>query len=330
MQKRILLIDDESSLRRSLSMSLNQSGYDVEPCDCGLTALNKIELYHKSAVNLDSVVVDINLPDIDGIKLGKIIKARYPEVAMMYITGYADSLELTEIDELKSAGLLEKPFTADELIDGINDLLNRQGETPVRHPSSPEVKTSSAYILIKAEEDADYFELYRKLYFMDNILYCDAVRGDIDVFMLIQSDSPEGCMEIYENKIRRMEGIKEALFLPVAVPVLNDNIRDIIQSAGISMFEDIPGMSRERDSRKSVYSYLMLDIDREKLERVYPVLRLTDNVLYCDFTEGKYNIIMMVYGTQFSQIDRLIENKIITLDGVIKARKYPVVNIFQM
>ena len=94
MPKRILLIDDNSSIRRSLSLGLNQLGYDVEPCDCGFKALNKLDLYTKNLVNLDSVVVDLNLPDINGIKLGKIIKSKYPDSTIMYITGYADKLDL--------------------------------------------------------------------------------------------------------------------------------------------------------------------------------------------------------------------------------------------
>ncbi|QQS34762.1 MAG: response regulator [Ignavibacteriales bacterium] len=328
-QKRILLIDDESSIRRSLSLSLNQLGYDVEPCDSGLTALNKLELYKRNSVNLDSVVVDVNLPDINGLKLGRIIKSKYPDAAMMYITGYADKLEVTEIEELKEDGLLEKPFTADDLIIEINKILNKHPRQ-TKEVIKEEAKTTSAYALIKVKEDVNYFTLYQKIYFMQNVLYCDATRGDIDIFVLLQSDSMEKCKEIYEKEILTLEGISESILLPVSIPLLNDNIKEIVQSAGISLFEDNPAMSKIRDSKKAVYSYVLLDIDREKLERVYPVLRLTENILYCDYTSGKYNIIMMIFGSQFSEIDKIIENKIISLDGVLKVKEYPVINIFEM
>jgi CheY-like chemotaxis protein len=328
-QKRILLIDDESSIRRSLSLSLNQLGYDVEPCDSGLTALNKLELYKKNSVNLDSVVVDVNLPDINGLKLGRIIKEKYPDAAMMYITGYADKLEVTEIEELKEDGLLEKPFTADDLIVEINKILEKHPKLP-KGAENVEAKTTAAYALIKVKDDVDYFSLYRKIYFMENVLYCDATRGDIDIFVLLQSNSEEKCREIYEKEISSLNGIRETVFLPVSVPLLNDNIKDIVQSAGISLFEDNPAMSKVRDSKKAVYSYVLLDVDREKLERIYPVLRLTENILYCDYTSGKYNIIMMIFGTQFSEIDKIIESKIINLDGVLKVKEYPVINIFEM
>ena len=331
MQKRILLIDDDSSIRRSLSLGLNQLGYDVEPCDSGITALNKLELYAKNSVNLDSIVVDVNLPDINGIKLGKIIKAKYPDAAMMYITGYADTLELTDVEDLKEEGLLEKPFTADDLIAEINKILDKQCKAVKPEvEEKKEAKTTSAYVLIKVKSSADFLSLYRNLYFMDNVVYCDATRGDIDIFLLLQSESANSCKEIYEKNVKELKGIHETKFLPVSVPILSDSIREIIQAAGITLFEDMPGMSKVRDGKKSVYSYVLLDVDREKLDKVYPVLRLTDNILYCDYTEGSYNLILMVYGTQFSEIDKIIENKIISMDGVLKVKEYPIINIFEM
>ena len=330
MTKRILLIDDDSSVRRSLSLGLNQLGYDVEPCDCGFTALNKLDLYAKNEIDLDSVVVDINLPDINGIKLGKIIKSKYPESTLMYITGYADKLDLTDAEDLKEVGMLEKPFTADDLVEEINKLLGKHVKAHKKESEKKEIKTTSAYVLIKVKNDAEYFPLYSKLYFMDNVVYCDATRGDIDIFLLLQSDSIDGCREIYENNVKNLTGILDSKFLPVSVPILNENIKEIIHAAGISLFEDIPAMSKVRDSRKSVCSYVLLDVDREMLDKIYPILKLTDNVLYCDYTEGSYNLILMIYGTQFSEIDKIIENKIINLGGVLKVKEYPIINVFEM
>jgi len=246
---------------------------------------------------------------------------------MMYITGYADKLELTEIEDLKEAGLLEKPFTADDLMIQINKILERKPSGPIPEVKE-EAKTTAAYILLKAKTDTDFFTLYKKIYFMDNVLYCDATRGDIDIFVLIQSESPEKCREIYEKEYLTLQGIEQSEFLQVSIPVINDNIKDIIHSSGISLFEDIPAMNKLRDSRKAVYSYLLLEVEREKLENIYPVLRLTENILYCDYTGS--SLILLIHGTQFSEIDKIIENKIINLDGVLKAKEYPIINIFEM
>ncbi len=331
MQKRILLVDDESALRRSLSIGLNQFGYDVEPCENGMSALNKLEMYQKNKVNLDVVVLDIQLPDINGKKLGRIIRNKYPDTSMFYITGYADKLDLAEIDDLQIDGLLEKPFSVDDFAGKIQGILDAKPH--LQHPQpeeKEEAQTVAAYAMIQVQDQADFFNVYKKLYFMENVLYCDAVRGDVDIFLLLQAGSAEECHEVFDSIVHPIPEIKDATFMPVSVPVLNENIKDIINAAGIAMFDDMPGMNKLRDNKKSVCSYVMVDIDREKLEDIYPVLRLTENVLYCDYIAGLNSLVLMVYGTQFSEIDKIIGNSIVPLDGVLKVKEYPIINIFEM
>lgn len=331
MQKRILLIDDEPSLRRSLSLGLIQRGIDVDLCENGMSALNKMDLYKKNEVNIDTVVLDIQLPDIDGIKLGKIIKSKYPDTSMIYITGYADKLEETEKDDLKIDVFLEKPFDADELMVEINKILAKHPAHEIEHKTDEgKAKTFSAYILLRIDEKVDFFEIHRKLFAMENILYCDATRGDIDVFLLIQSDSLESGSEFFDKEIKTLNGIKDAQFLPISVPVLNDNIKDIINSAGISLSNEVPSLGPIRDSKHSVCAYILAEVERERIEEIYPVMKLTENVIYCDFTTGRYNLVMLVSGTQFSQIDKFVENKLMNLHGIIKIKKYPVINIYEM
>ena len=117
MKKTILLVDDESSIRRSLSLGLNQQGYNVESCENGTSVLNKLESLKKNENSPETIVVDIFLPDINGIKLGNIIKSEYPDVSLIYITGSIDKLDKQEIEKLKSDVLLEKPFTIKDLTD---------------------------------------------------------------------------------------------------------------------------------------------------------------------------------------------------------------------
>jgi len=331
MQKRVLLVDDESALRRSLSLGLNQYGYDVEPCENGLTALNKLELYKQNDVDLDCVILDIQLPDINGKKLGRIIKNKYPDTTMFYITGYYNDLDLAEIDDLKIDGLLEKPFDAGELSGMISSVIESHPHKKEIHIHEKDTaKSVSAYALITADEKTDFFSLYQKLYFMENTLYCDAVKGDKDIFLLMQTGSADECEKYYKENVLTIPGVKQASYLPVGVPVLSENIKEIINAAGITMFDDMPGMNRQRDNKKSVCSYVVIDVDRESLTNLYPVLRLTENVLYCDYISGQSTLVLMLFGTQFSEIDRIIEKKIISLEGVLKVKKYPVINIYEM
>jgi CheY-like chemotaxis protein len=288
-------------------------------------------MYQKNKVDLDVVVLDIQLPDINGKKLGRIIRNKYPDTGIFYITGYADKLDLAEIEDLQIAGLLEKPFSVDDFAGKIQNMLQAKSQKLQKQTDEQnEAKSVAGYALIKVDDQTDFFSVYKQLYFMENVLYCDAVRGDNDIFLLLQADSADECRNVFDRTVKEMPGIKEATYLPVSVPILNENIREIINAAGIAMFDDMPGMNRMRDNKKSVCSYVVLDIDREKLEDIYPILRLTENVLYCDYIAGMNSLVLMVYGTQFSEIDKIIENHINTLDGVLKVKEYPIINIFEM
>ena len=113
MEKKVLLIDDEASLRRSVSMGLMQKGYQTEPCENGMKALGTLETYQKNAMPFSCAVVDIRLPDIDGFKLLKVIKVNYPQLPVIIITGY-DSDAVSEQAKAADA-FLKKPFDMDQL-----------------------------------------------------------------------------------------------------------------------------------------------------------------------------------------------------------------------
>ena len=151
--KRVLLIDDEASLRRTLGLGLLQQGYETEPCANGVDALKKINLYMNKNVHIDFIVCDIQLPDIDGMKLNKIIKNKYPEIPIIMITGYPDKFETPEFQDLKVDGFIQKPLSADQLVKKF-EVLDRAlvkedlEETVVSDPSA-EVKNETKVTLCR-------------------------------------------------------------------------------------------------------------------------------------------------------------------------------------
>ena len=80
--RNILVTDDNRATLRTLSAGLEDMGYRV------ITAVNGREalvLIRRQAFNI--VVADIKLPDINGVKLGKLIREKYPETAILFISG---------------------------------------------------------------------------------------------------------------------------------------------------------------------------------------------------------------------------------------------------
>ena len=165
---------------------------------------------------------------------------------------------------------------------------------------------------------------------MDNVLYCDAAKGDYDIFLLAQADRMEDLREMCDQKIKTMKGIKSVDILEVSRPVLNDTTAAIITAAEDAFSEESAEAVKNRILDQRVSSYLLLDVEREKMEEIYPTLRLDENVVYCDYTTGKYNLVLFVTGCYFDEIDRFIQEKIVNMDGVLKVKEYPVINLYEM
>ncbi len=79
-----------------------------------------------------------------------------------------------------------------------------------------------------------------------------------------------------------------------------------------------------------VCSYILMEVEREKLQDIYPTLRLDDSVIFCDYTIGKYNLVLMLKTDYFNDIDRFISEKINVLEGVLRVKEYPIINLFEM
>lgn len=334
LEKKVLLVDDESSLRRTLGLSLLQLGYETEPCVSGVDALKKINLYSDKQIPIDYIVCDIKLPDIDGMKLSKIIKSQHPEIPIILITGYPDKYDSNEISDFEIDGYLQKPFSADDLVNEFEIFEKEQKpqkakavkESPKKEQTVKE--SVSAYLLIKLEENVDIFDVYKKLYYLNNTMYCDMTSGDYDLIMLIQGDCKEKCKEVFEKQISKIEGIKEIEFLQASQPVLENNITSVMFEVKRILADDLKSQ-KERDFKKYLTTYALLQIEKEKLDSIYPTLCLDENIVYCDYTTGKYNLVLLIQGVNFGEIDKVIDDKIINMDGVLKLKKFPIIQAFE-
>ncbi len=330
MRKNVLLVDDESSVRRSLSLGLTQEGYTIEPCENGVNALKIMYEHNQNQSEFDAVILDIRLPDIDGIKLAKMFKSSYPETNIIFITGYSDNIILREIQELESTKILKKPFTAHELSLEIEEFGEHKYHQEITQKSQKQITTFSAYAMLKLAKSANYLDIYRKLYFNQNVLYCDAIRGEYDIIMLMQSNSFESFNAIIENDLKSIEGISEIDFFRVEEPILDEGLMSFIHTANEILSIDTLNSSK-REFHNVVCSYVTLNVEKSKLDILYPTLFFDDNVVYCDFTDSKENqLVLLIHGTQYSEISNVISSRIAVLDGVLSLKEYPIINIFEV
>ncbi|MBN1696617.1 MAG: response regulator [Spirochaetales bacterium] len=332
MQRNILLVDDEASLRTTLSLGLMQHGFTPIPCENGLMALKKLETYIRNNIPPDIIIADIRLPDIDGIKLVKIIKFKYPNIPVIVITAYGEMVNSEEISTLNINAFMEKPFTADALseeCEKIFELDIKKEVPPVREAVKPQ-PVCSAYVLIKANSGCDIITLYQDLFNRENVLYCDATRGEYDIFLLLQAATPRELEKTVETRIRTLDGVETIEYLGVTVPVLDYATQEILLNAEKALAAEQESFGQTRDRKHRVCSYLLVELEHEKLDTIYPVLRLNDRIVYCDCTTGGYDLVLLVTGGDYNDIDRMVNSRILTIDGILRIKELPVVNLMEM
>ncbi|MCX5806685.1 MAG: response regulator [Proteobacteria bacterium] len=234
MEKKVLVVDDEGSLRRMVAFGLMQRGYDAELCENGMKGLQALETYKKRNIPLDFAIVDVRLPDIDGLKLLKAIKFSYPDVPVVIITG-AGTERIAE--EAKNAdGYLEKPFHMDDLAKLLEEIPKAKAQNAVAPqplPSHP----YSAYVLVTLDPTANLMDVYRKVNLAQNMVYCDAVKGE-DLMLLVQAESPEKVAAIIDEQVKTVPGVAEVATLNVNTPIVANNVADIIATVDKALGPD--------------------------------------------------------------------------------------------
>lgn len=107
---KILVVDDEESLRDILHEALLEWGHSVLVAENGRQALVRL------AENpVDVIITDLQMPEMDGMELTGEVRRRYPEVDVIAITGFSNRYHYAEVIAAGAADFISKPFTLDKL-----------------------------------------------------------------------------------------------------------------------------------------------------------------------------------------------------------------------
>ena len=128
MKSRILVVDDEDSIREFLEIMLKKENYEVTTAEDGLRA--KEILTKKS---FDMVISDLQMPNMTGIELLKHVKESYPDIEFMLITAFGPTESAVDAMKMGAYDYVTKPFKIDEVrLNIANALRSKSLETEVR------------------------------------------------------------------------------------------------------------------------------------------------------------------------------------------------------
>jgi len=126
---RVLIVDDDLSLRKILYKILENGGYDVLSAGNGPEAL---AICGRSNPPIDLLVTDYNMPGMSGLELGRECSAFNSALPVLFISGDYPDHELCAEVEKRNRGFLAKPFRSQELMRKVKEMLVTQPEPAVR------------------------------------------------------------------------------------------------------------------------------------------------------------------------------------------------------
>ena len=117
---RVLIVDDEPQILRALRINLAARQYDVVTADDGNGALHKTADEHP-----DLVILDLGLPDLDGVEVIRTLRAWTP-VPIIVLSGRTDSGDKVDALDAGADDYVTKPFSVDELLARVRSVTRRQ------------------------------------------------------------------------------------------------------------------------------------------------------------------------------------------------------------
>ncbi|MEE4339593.1 response regulator, partial [Erythrobacter sp.] len=115
---RILLVEDEDMVRAVAERALVRAGHDVTACPGGEEGLEAIE----SGEVFDLVVSDVVMPGMDGPAMVRAIRGRFPEIPVLFMSGYAEEQLRKDID-IPDMHFIAKPFSVADISDKVGTVM---------------------------------------------------------------------------------------------------------------------------------------------------------------------------------------------------------------
>ncbi|MBI2606551.1 MAG: sigma-54-dependent Fis family transcriptional regulator [Deltaproteobacteria bacterium] len=194
---KVLVVDDDGGLRLTVSHALGEANYQVEQAQDGEEAVNKIR-----ARGYDLVLMDVNMPRLNGLEALKQVKAYDPSIIVIVLTAYANIRDAIEAIKEGAYNYLEKPVKAENLVCMIDRALKAHSMVRSVTFSAPVVKLPGGTTFVgQSNEMKKIFNVIDKL-------------SRVDTAVLIRGESGTG-KELVANAVHFNGPRKDERFVTV-------------------------------------------------------------------------------------------------------------------
>jgi DNA-binding response OmpR family regulator len=210
----ILLIEDNLKLSENIKAILSHSGYNIEAILTGNEGI-----YYASVNNYDLIILDLNLPDIDGIEVCKQIRAKQIKTPILMLTARINIESKVEGLNIGADDYLTKPFLSEELLARIRALTRRNSQNKTSEINLKNISLNLASHILKKD---------------NREISLSPIELKIFEFLALNQGTAKNPTEIYES----VWGNTEDLMFSDTLKVHIANIR---QKLGKEVIETVNG-----------------------------------------------------------------------------------------
>ncbi len=219
MSKRILVIDDEATIRLSLVEALTTEGYAVDAAETGEEALANC-----NRNSYDLLVTDLKLPGVNGLEILQALRNQQQDTPVIMMTAYGDVDTAVEAMRAGAYNFIQKPFKLKEIKKQVRSALRATEERKVpadtTTPTAPPQKT----VAVPAGDHGRYMTMIRACPGLEKVTRIldkiGASRSGSDTSILIQGESGSG-KELVARAVHEVGGARSEPFMEIncaAVP----------------------------------------------------------------------------------------------------------------
>jgi two-component system chemotaxis response regulator CheY len=122
---RVLVVDDEEAIRRTVGLVLKNAGYDVAEAEDGGKAIEVLNS-GDNPMMVDTIICDIRMPKIDGVEVISYFRSQYPSIPVIVLTGYPDADLSSSLMKDGVVEYLVKPVGREKLLGAVSGAIKRR------------------------------------------------------------------------------------------------------------------------------------------------------------------------------------------------------------
>ena len=120
---RVLIVDDEADIRKTVRLTLSKAGFDVIEAEDGEKAIKEVRS-GDNPLMLDAIICDIHMPNVNGKQATTFIREQFPSVPIIIMTGQPDIKDATELMKQGVVDYLVKPVSPEKLTEVVAKHVN--------------------------------------------------------------------------------------------------------------------------------------------------------------------------------------------------------------